>query len=162
MTSATSRRSPSASPATFALRARVSHRGKAYELSVRPDLVFGLLLPTGERCNFMVEIDRGTMPISRADLTQTSIEGKCAFISQLTLRSSTIGSSEWKNFRVLIITTDSRRIASMVPAARRLHLPRGVGPRLFFFNTFDALRSSGPFLSEWYYAEGAALRRSGT
>src|ERR1051325_396753 len=40
------------------------------------EIVFGLELPGRERRNFMVEIDRGTMPVKRSDPEQTSFESK--------------------------------------------------------------------------------------
>ena len=48
------------SRAPFALRAKLAHRGVVREISVVPDIVFGLELPDGSRRYFMVEIDRGT------------------------------------------------------------------------------------------------------
>ena len=58
------------------LRAKLSHRGVVRETGVDPDLVFGLELADGSRRNFMVEIDRGTMPVRRSDPSRTSFEGK--------------------------------------------------------------------------------------
>ena len=69
-------RSSQSSDASFALRAKVSHRGGTREVGVVPDLVFGIVFPDGSRRNFMVEIDRGTMPVRRSDPTKTSFEGK--------------------------------------------------------------------------------------
>jgi hypothetical protein len=76
MNAAASRQPTRTSRAPFALRAKLSHRGQMREIGVVPDLVFGLERATGERRNFMVEIDRGTMPVSRSDPDQTSIARK--------------------------------------------------------------------------------------
>src|ERR1700687_5750282 len=65
MNSAASRQPMQASRAPFALRAKLAHRGVVRETTVVPDIVFGLELPGGSRRYFMVEIDRGTMPISQ-------------------------------------------------------------------------------------------------
>jgi hypothetical protein len=56
----------------FALKVIVSQWGIVRERALVPDLVFGLLLPDGSRRCFMVEIDRGTMPIARSNFSQTS------------------------------------------------------------------------------------------
>ena len=48
----------------------------ASEISVVPDFVFGLGCSGGARRNYMVEIDRGTMPVMRYDPDQTSIPRK--------------------------------------------------------------------------------------
>jgi DNA-binding Lrp family transcriptional regulator len=60
----------------FALRVRLSHQGTVHEIAVIPDLVFGLRFADGSRRCFMVEIDRGTMPIARNDIQQTSLDRK--------------------------------------------------------------------------------------
>ena len=42
-----------------------------------PDFVFGLALADSSRRHFMVEIDRGTIPVVRSDIfRQTSFEEK--------------------------------------------------------------------------------------
>lgn len=60
----------------LAWKVRLSHRGTLHDVGLIPDLVFGLGFPDGSRRCFMVEIDRGTMPVVRADLHQTSFEKK--------------------------------------------------------------------------------------
>ena len=42
------------------------------EIGVVPDFAFGLTLADGSRRNFLVEIDRGTMPVVRSRLLQRS------------------------------------------------------------------------------------------
>jgi hypothetical protein len=58
----------------LSLRVTLGHKGTHHEFGIMPDLVFGLRFPD-RRC-FMVEIDRGTMPITRSDIRQTSFERK--------------------------------------------------------------------------------------
>jgi hypothetical protein len=60
----------------LALKVKLSGRGALRETGLIPDLVFGLMLRDGSARSFMVEIDRGTMPIVRRDVTQTSFEKK--------------------------------------------------------------------------------------
>ena len=114
-----------------------------------PDIVFGLELPDGGRRNFLVEIDRGTMPVRRSDPEQTSIERKMRVYLAAHAAKQHREQFGWANFRVLIVTTDQRRIGSMIDAGRRLRVLRGVGPALFLFNTFDTLRTTDPFACEW-------------
>jgi hypothetical protein len=121
MNTAASRQAPK-SRAPFALRAK-SHRGRVREVSVIPDFVFGLRLADGSRRNFMVEIDRGTMPITRSDPTQTSFERKIRVYLSAHVAKQHERQFGWKNFRVLTITTDWQRIASMSEASQRLHVP---------------------------------------
>src|SRR6185312_15940111 len=60
----------------FLLRAKLSDHGWTREIGVVPDLVFGLKFADGSRRCFMVEIDRGRMPVTRADINQTSFSRK--------------------------------------------------------------------------------------
>src|SRR5262249_39970954 len=60
----------------FAMRVKLSHEGVIQEIGVAPDLAFGLRFADGSRRCFMVEIDRGTMPVARSDIRQTSFERK--------------------------------------------------------------------------------------
>src|SRR6266851_1443691 len=106
--------------APFALHAKLSHRGRVHEISVVPDLVFGLQLRKAEARNFMVEIDRGTMPISRSDPAQTSFEGKMRVYLSAHASKQHARKFGWKNFRVLVVTTDDQRIRTMTEVLRRL------------------------------------------
>src|SRR5262249_40432244 len=67
---------PNGSRNPLALRVPRTHQGAVRDISVIPDLVFGLQFRDGSKRCFMVEIDRGTMPIVRADFEQTSFERK--------------------------------------------------------------------------------------
>ncbi len=138
----------------FALRVRISHRGLSYNLGIVPDLVFGLRLADGSRRNFMVEIDRGTMPITRANLSQTSIVRKMQSYLSAHAAKQHERQFGWKSFRVLVVTSDPHRMQSMKEALRRLHLPRSSDPALFFFATLEALRATDPLLHTWTDGNG--------
>ena len=111
-----------AGPNPFSLHARLSDRGAVHDASVIPDLVFGLELAGGSRRNFMVEIDRGTMPVTRSDPEQTSIERKMRVYLAAHAAKQHQRQFGWKNFRVLIVTTDRQRIGSMIDALHRLRV----------------------------------------
>jgi hypothetical protein len=56
----------------------------------------------------------------------------------------------WKNFRVLVVTTDRTRVGSMIDALGGLRIsPRGTAPSLFLFNTFAGLGGSTPLDARW-------------
>src|SRR5207237_8624336 len=100
----------------FALRVQVPHDGVLREIGLVPDFVFGLIFPDGSRRCFMVEIDRGTMPISRSDFRQTSFELKMrTYLSAhaAKLHERNFG---WKTLRVLAGTTEPSRMPSIVEA----------------------------------------------
>jgi hypothetical protein len=98
----------------LALRVSVSREGTTHEIGLIPDFVFGLKFPDGSRRCFMVEIDRGMMPVSRSDVRQTSFERKMrAYLSVEAARQHEIHFG-WKAFRVLTVTTDEKRMQSMI------------------------------------------------
>jgi hypothetical protein len=142
---------PHGLPATnpFSLHAKLSDRSIIHEAAIIPDIVFGLELSDGSRRNFMVEIDRGTMPVRRSDPEQTSIERKMRVYLAAHTAKQHREQFGWTNFRVLIVTTDQHRIGTMIDSLRRLRASRGIGPALFLFKTFDDLRSPDPLGCEW-------------
>jgi hypothetical protein len=142
----------------FAMRVSVSHNGKGQEIGLIPDLVFGIRFPDGSRRCFMVEIDRATMPISRSDFRQTSIERKMlAYLTAHTIKQheSQFG---WKTFRVLTVTTDHHRARSMIEVLGQLHVPQCPGPALFLFALHDELHASDPFAYTWHDGASREVR----
>jgi len=154
---AASRQPMQASRAPFALRAKLAHRGAVREISVVPDIVFGLELAGGSRRNFMVEIDRGTMPIIRSRFDQTSFEKKMRAYLAAHGAKHHERQFGWKNFRVLTVTTDRKRMQSMKEALQGLRVSRSSAASLFLFATFDELRAGDPFAHDWRDGEGRSV-----
>ncbi|WP_271586801.1 replication-relaxation family protein [Bradyrhizobium sp. CCBAU 53415] len=142
----------------FTMRVGVSHNGRTQEIGLVPDLTFGIRFADSSRRCFMVEIDRGTMPIMRADLMQTSVARKMQ--AYLAAHSAKKHESQfgWKAFRVLIVTNDRSRARSMKEALRRLSEARSIGPTLFLFALRDELRASGPIAYDWEDGAGRRTR----
>jgi hypothetical protein len=141
----------------FALRTRVSHRGSLVDVGIIPDLVFGLRFRDGSRRCFMVEIDRGTMPIVRANFLQTSFDRKMhAYLSAHAARQHEQHFG-WKTFRVLTVTTDATRIQSMREALADIYVPHSPGPSLFFFAIRNQLHVGDPLLHIWTSGEGRSV-----
>jgi Replication-relaxation len=142
----------------LSLRVSLSHHGTTHEIGLVPDLVFGLQTSDGTRRNFMVEIDRGTMPIARTDFLQTSFERKMR--AYLTAHAGKLHERHfgWKTFRVLTVTTDHHRTASMKEALNQLHIPHSIGSPLFFFTTRQELRAHDPLTHEWRDGNGRSVR----
>ena len=137
-------------PKPFILRASISHRGNAHEIAVIPDLVFGLMFPDSSRRCFMVEIDRGTMPVSRSDFKQTSLEKRlCGYLGVYasSLHEQQFG---WKTFRVLLITTDDQRMRSMQELSSQFTISSRPARSLFLFTTRLALQRSDPLSHRWH------------
>ena len=134
----------------FTLRATISDRGITEKVSVVPDFAFGLLLRDGSRRYYVVEIDRGTMPIARTNSPrQNSFQEKM----RTYLGAHAGGQHErrlgWNTFRVLTVTIDEYRVRSMNEALRALHVPHSPGPSLFFFATRDELTATDPISLAW-------------
>ena len=142
----------------FALRVTVSHQGTSHEIGLVPDLVFGLRFSDGSRRCFMVEIDRGTMPISRGDITQTSFERKMrAYLTAHATKQHECRFG-WKTFRVLTVTTDHDRVRSIVQALHQVHVPQSAGATLFLFALRDELKGSDPIAYAWRDGHGREVR----
>lgn len=142
----------------LALRVTVSYQGTRQEIGLVPDIAFAIDLNKGASRNFVVEIDRGTMPITRADFSQTSIERKlrsylAAYLSRLFERKF-----GWNSFRVLFATSDDNRVRSMIEALRSIQPPSAAGSSLFLFASGDALRATDPLTANWRNVDGQ-LRR---
>lgn len=141
----------------FALRARINHHGAWYDIGVVPDLVFGLRFDDGSRRCFMVEIDRGTMPVTRSNLMQTSFEKKMrAYLSAHSVRQHE-RQFGWKTFRVLTVTTDEFRIRTMAESLRDIRVPHSPGASLFFFATKNQISQPVEMLSSWCDGNGRAI-----
>jgi Replication-relaxation len=139
----------------FTLKVTLSHRGILHETGLVPDFAFGLTLTDGSRRYFLVEIDRGTMPVVRSDtLRQTSFEEKMR--AYLTAYAAKQHDRQFglKTFRVLTMTTDDRRARSMTEALRHLRVPHSPGASLFFFATRDELRRGDPLAHTWHDGNG--------
>lgn len=142
----------------FTLRVKISHQGMAHEIGLIPDLVFGLKFADGSRRCFMVEIDRGTMPIARRDIRQTNLERKLRAYLAAHAAKQHQRQFGWKTFRVLTVTTDKHRIRSTLDGLRRLRVAGGPGPSLFFFATRSELCGSDPLSHLWQDGNGREAR----
>jgi hypothetical protein len=138
------------SPNPWSWRVRVQFKGKIAETGVFPDYVFALILPDGRRRPFVVECDRGTMPIERASLAQTSMMRK--FIAYEATRAQAIHKSRfgWGDFRVLITTTSSERNKNMRELIERF---RGCNP-LFLLAAHGPFTEPNFFNRPWQSADG--------
>jgi hypothetical protein len=111
------------------------------------------------RRQFLVEIDRGTMPVVRSDtFRQTSFEEKMR--GYLTAHAAKQHERQfgWNTFRVLTITTDNRRARTMMEALRSLRVPHSAGASLFFFSSRDGLRRTDPLAHAWHDGNARDVR----
>lgn len=133
----------------LAMRVSVSRGEKNQEIGLIPDLIFGIRFLDGSRRCFMVEIDRGTMPVFRRDIAQTSFERKMRAYVAAHVAKEHETQFGWKTFRVLTVTTDRHRAHSMKEALQKLQEPPSPGRGLFLFAIRDELRGADPITYRW-------------
>ncbi|MEI9966956.1 MAG: replication-relaxation family protein [Candidatus Moraniibacteriota bacterium] len=113
----------------FQWRVKIQGSGN---LGVVPDRVFALEFPDEKgknRIHFFLEADRGTMPVKRRHLYQTSMYRK--FLAYEATWSQSIHQKKFgfNRFRVLTVTASATRVKSLVEACAGLK--RGHGLYLF-------------------------------
>lgn len=118
------------------------------KLGVIPDRVFALEFldasGTSQRAYFFLEADRGTMPVKRRNLSQTSFYRKLlAYEATWTQNLHRIRFG-FHRFRVLTVTTSAARVKLLVEACSQLE--RGHGLFLFADRT---ILSGDVFSSTW-------------
>jgi hypothetical protein len=120
------------------------------KLGVIPDRVFGLefLNKNGacERAYFFLEADRGTMPVMRRTLFQTSFFRKLLAYEATWLQSIHRTRFGFHRFRVLTVTTSAERVKTLIDACSQLKHAKG----LFLFTDATILAKPGEiFSSNW-------------
>lgn len=123
-------------------------------LGILPDRVFALEYPdqSGEcqRVHFFLEADRGTMPVVRSGLKQTSFYRKLLAYEATWTRKIHQRQLGIQRFRVLTVTTSAARVKSLLEACSRLK--RGHG--LFLFADRTVLEKN-PFAAVWQIGKSA-------
>ncbi|MEJ8563282.1 replication-relaxation family protein [Yoonia sp. GPGPB17] len=121
---------------------RIHWNNQWHDVAIVPDIIFGLHYtdrPEGKnKAYFMVEIDRGTMPITRRDIRQTSFARKLHSYADTFERKLHVEHFGIKNFRVLTVTTSKERVETMIGAYKSeivTRAPQG----LFLFRTKDSI-----------------------
>jgi hypothetical protein len=125
------------------------------KLGVIPDRAFALELETAnaerERRFFFLEADRGTMPVIRKHLSQTSFHRKLLAYEATWSQSVLERRFDISRFQVITVTTSETRVDSLTNACSQLK--RGKG--LFLFAHRDVLNSAGLLFSPlWQSGKG--------
>jgi len=134
----------------FRWQVDVRHDGKLHRLGVEPDKVFGLRfegeLEGRNLAFFFLEADRGTMPVMRQGLAQTSFLRKLVCYQETWRQGIHRQHLGIPNFRVLTVTTNRERMEHLVEACRSLG---GGGARLFLFTERENLNCEDILSHEW-------------
>lgn len=122
-------------------------------IGVVPDAVFHLTTPAGETIHYCLEVDRGTMPLRRPDLGQTSVQRK--LLAYQTTWQQGIWKKElgWNRCRVLFLTATATRAENI----RRLTQQLSAGHGLFLFAHSGLIRPTADLLlMPWQTAKSGA------
>lgn len=143
----------------FRWQVEVRWGGKPYRLGVEPDRIFGLSFE-GEPENrshayFFLEADRGTMPVVRKGLAQTSFLRKLLAYQETWRQGLHRTHLGLPNFRVLTVTTSRERVRHLVEACQSLS---GGSSRLFLFTDEGAVHQGGILRHEWVNGRGELVR----
>ncbi len=143
----------------FRWQVEVRWGGKSHCLGVEPDQVFGLHFeeePEGRnRAFFFLEADRGTMPVTRKGLAQTSFLRKLLAYQGTWRRGLHRAHLGIPNFRVLTVTPSRERVEHLVEACRTLS---GGGSRLFLFAQGERLGRGDVLTHEWVNGRAEVVR----
>jgi hypothetical protein len=103
-----------AAPIPFKWTVPVMHQGDLVKIGVNPDPAFGIAYPDNTKRCYLVERDRGSMPVARKDLVQTSILKK--LLGYDTGRKQDLHKTQfnWRNFRVLFIAETPDRADNII------------------------------------------------
>ncbi len=138
----------------FRWQVEVRQGGKPYRLGIEPDKVFGLEFhgapENRRRAYFFLEADRGTMPVARKGLGQTSFVRKLMAYQETWRQGLHRKHLDIPNFRVLTVATSEERVRHLVAACRSM----GGGQRLFLFADQGALGSGDILTHEWVNGGG--------
>lgn len=143
----------------FRWQVEVRWGGKPYRLGLEPDKLFGFRFE-GEsenrrRAFFFLEADRGTMPVMRKGLGQTSFLRKLVCYHETWRQGIHSKHLGIPNFRVLTVTASRERAGHLVEACRSLS---GGGSRLFLFTDRESLGRGDILTHEWLNGRGEVIR----
>lgn len=128
----------------------VTQKGMTKTFGITPDNFFGLEYrdrPEGKnRKYFFLETDRGTEPVRRSNLSQSSIRRK--FITYFETNRQGCHSRDFniKHFRVLFVTTTAERTGNFIETNKMFH--RGIGSAIFLFTDIATVTSSENILTQ--------------
>jgi hypothetical protein len=146
-------------PLRFAVDKTVMARRQHY--SVVPDGLFGLRFPDDTGAYFMLEVDRGTIPITRSDVKGTSVWQKSIVFKLATYYEAWRAGRHVEQFgikqmRVLFVTESAERVRNMLAALDQV--TEGRGSNFFLFIDRPTLGASNPLDVEWVSGKRAAVK----
>lgn len=147
--------------------AKVPENGREVATSIIADDFFGLVFDDGTAAYFLVEIDRGQMPVRRHGDSAVELVGgkrrlrtyfkhKLAAYYHGWRQRRHVDQFSIEQLRVLTVTTSGQRIETMLDALR--DVTQGKGSDLFLFADEESLRANNPLEAAWTTGKGAEVR----
>jgi Replication-relaxation len=130
----------------------LAQQGTSKTIGVTPDNFFGLQFTdrpdVKNTLYFFLEADRGTEPVKRSNLNQSSIRRK--LITYYETNKQGVHTKEFNisRFRVLFITTTRERMDNFIEANKIFH--KGVGSNGFLFAAMPSLAQSESILAHQF------------
>lgn len=131
-------------------------RGRNEIWSVVPDGLFALSFADGTASYFLLEIDRGTIPIVRNSLDHRSIARKLATYYEGWRVNRHVEQFGVKQVRVLIVTESAERVRNMLSAIDQI--TGGKGSNFFLLTDKTALATGNPLEFEWTSGKRVSVR----
>ena len=136
----------------LAWRVKVQHKGAPQEIGVNPDYAFAIRFADVSRRCYLVECDRGTMPVERAGLKQTSLVKKLLVYQHAHKQKLHVRQFDWKAFRVLFVTNTGARADNIRAAIHRTADLKN--SELFYITDRHALTGADILTHAWQHASG--------
>jgi len=124
--------------------------------SVIADGMVGFVYPDNTAAYFLLELDRGTMPVTRRSYTQSSFARKLRIYYEGWKLGRQVEQFGIKQLRVLTVTNTRERLKNMVEASQRV--TGGSGANFFLFADQASLAANDPLSVEWISGKGEAVR----
>lgn len=131
-------------------------QGRRELWSVVPDGAFGLSFPDGTAAYFLLELDRGTIPIARNGTDHRSIRRKLKTYYDGWRAQRHVEQFGIKQMRVLTVTSSQERVHNMVSAVRSI--TDGRGSNFFLFGDREALQVASPLDARWITGKDERVR----
>jgi hypothetical protein len=131
------------------LEASIRIGGALKKNAVVPDALFGLRFNDETESYFMLEVDRGEMPIERyKNIQRTYYSKKMLTYYEANRQQRHVHDLGIENFRVLTVTTDRPRIEKMLTALDTI--TDGRGSNIFLFADQATLSASNPLEANFH------------
>jgi hypothetical protein len=115
--------------------------------SVIADGLFGLVFPDETAAYFLLEVDRGSMPVVRSNFERTSFNRKLLIYWEAWKKKLHIDQFGVSQIRVLTVTDSAKRVETMLQAVEAI--TAGKGSNFFLFGSRSLFADTGPLDVSW-------------